>query len=282
MCGPVFVLLYFARVIFSNFCDHFGHAKFVISTRDVPNVSFATAAVIKWCSCVNKNACCIESMLFICAHHIFILFSIFLYMYIIYGRCLNGTALSAFGVCQWGDLDASTDSNREVRLYFWLSVLAMANIKEISLEIPAFQQEKYQLFQWNVAPLHAKNPNFVRLSVMSMSNHEMSWAKRNLSLETFTLVTKGLLSYEVCGMFQLQKVQWIPFKNQVHRQDYKFQWSYPTLFWRVLPTGAPPCVACALPLSQRIWTFGSSCCTNLCHAGGIWRGTTAHDKGPAV
>lgn len=109
--------------------------------------------------------------------------------------CLNGTALSAFGVCQWGDLDASTDSNREVRLYFWLSVLAMANIKEISLEIPAFQQEKCQVFQWNVAPLHAKNPSFVRLSVMSISNHEMSWAKRNLSLETFTLVTRGFLCF---------------------------------------------------------------------------------------
>jgi len=74
--------------------------------------------------------------------------------------CLNWTALSAFGVCQWGDLDASTDSNREVRLYFWLSVLAMANIKDISLEIPAFQQEKCQVVQWNVAPLHAQNPNF--------------------------------------------------------------------------------------------------------------------------
>ena len=151
-------------------------------------------------------------------------------MYIIYGMCLNWTALSAFGVCQWGDLDASTDSNREVRLYFWLSVLAMANIKEISLEIPAFQQEQYQVFQWNVAPLHAKTPNFVRLSVMSISNHEMSWAKRNLSLETFTLVTRGMLCFSSKKFSEFldfnEAIQ--PFFGGCSRQELRHAW--PVLF----------------------------------------------------
>ena len=216
-------------------------------------------------------------MLFICAHHIFILFSILLYMYIIYGMCLSWTALSAFGVWQWGDLDASTDSNREVRLYFWLSVLAMANIKEISLEIPAFQQEKCQVFQWNVAPLHAKNAEFCKTEC---NEHIKSW---DVMCKEEPFFGNIYFSHKRFALFQLQKVQWIPFKNQVHRQDYRFQWSYPTLRnWRDGRTGAPPCVACALPLSQRIWSFGSSCCTNLCHAGGIWRGTAAHDQGPAV
>ena len=66
---------------------------------------------------------------------------------------------------------------------------------------------------------------------MSMSNHEMSWAKRNLSLETFTLVTRGLLCFSSKKFSEFlnfnEAIQ--PFKlGGCSRQELRHGW--PVLF----------------------------------------------------